>query len=115
VEDARGIRFPFPAEYDLSLLDAIIRDRFKKGAGASDVREGNYELCKTKKRSEQITVATHLLPGTEITMAIIIATPAVINATCPIRTCSSTEVTAFSGGGFTWYALDTQPGGFADI
>jgi hypothetical protein len=102
VEDARGNRFPFPAEYDLSLLDTIIRDRFQNGPGASDVRGGNYELCKTKRRSEQITTTSRLLPGTEITMAIIIATPEAIDATCPIRRCGSIEITAYPGGGFTW-------------
>jgi hypothetical protein len=105
IEDARGIKFPFPAEYDFRLLDAIIRDRFRNGPGASDVRDGNYELCKTKRRSEQITSTSRLLPGTEITMAVIIPTSVAIDATCPISRCGSTEIAVFPGGGFTWYVI----------
>jgi hypothetical protein len=42
VEDALGFKFPVPSEYDYELLDTIIKHRFLKVPGSSDVQVGNY-------------------------------------------------------------------------
>ncbi|KAF4539611.1 uncharacterized protein LTHEOB_10000 [Lasiodiplodia theobromae] len=36
VEDALGIKFPIPAEYNFDLIDAIIKTRFKSGPGSRE-------------------------------------------------------------------------------
>ncbi|KAH7077365.1 hypothetical protein FB567DRAFT_608462, partial [Paraphoma chrysanthemicola] len=101
VEDALGFKFPVPSEYDFNLLDSIIQTRFKQGAGSREVRSGRYELCKSKKRSETVTAASRLLPGTAITMAIIVDT-SINESMCPMPHCRSTEASICPGGGFIW-------------
>ncbi|UPX13923.1 uncharacterized protein EKO05_0004418 [Ascochyta rabiei] len=103
VEDALGFKFPVPSEYDFALLDSIIQIRFKRGAGSKEVKSGKYELCKSKKRSETVTATSRLVPGTAITMAIIVDTAMVNESTCPMPHCRSRQASACPGGGFIWY------------
>jgi hypothetical protein len=102
LEDALGLKFPVPSEYDYGTLEAIIKHRFSVGTGSQDVQVGNYELFKTKRRGELILPNTRLLPGTEITMAIIIDMPASKQERCPMSRCNSPDVLAYPGGGMIW-------------
>jgi hypothetical protein len=102
LEDALGLKFPVPSEYDYGTLEAIIKHRFSVGTGSQDVQVGNYELFKTKRRGELILPNTRLLPGTEITMAIIIEMPASKQERCPMPRCSSSDILAYPGGGMIW-------------
>jgi hypothetical protein len=77
VEDALGFKFPIPTEYDYDLIETIIRHRFKSGARSMEVKVGNYELCNTRKRSDIITKTSRLLPGTALTMIIVVSAPIV--------------------------------------
>ncbi|KAF1357596.1 hypothetical protein EJ07DRAFT_128187 [Lizonia empirigonia] len=103
VEDALGFKFPVPSEYDFDLLDSIIQIRFKQGTGSKEVRSGKYELCKSKKRSETVTATSRLVPGTAITMAIIVDMPMINQSTCPMPHCRSTRASTCPGGGYIWY------------
>jgi hypothetical protein len=103
VEDALGFRFPVPSEYNFELLDGIIRLRFKTGPGAQEVTGGNYEIFETKNSRNVINATTQLLPGTRVTMAIIVGTVAVSDDACPIPNCGSTRTLPRSDGGRTWY------------
>ncbi|KAF2853964.1 hypothetical protein T440DRAFT_389253 [Plenodomus tracheiphilus IPT5] len=103
VEDALGFKFPVPSEYDFDLLDSIIQFRFQQGAGSKEVKSGKYELCRSKKRSETVTARSRLVPGTAITMAIIVDTPLVNESMCPMPHCRSTQASTCPGGGFIWY------------
>jgi hypothetical protein len=102
VEDALGRVFPVPSEYDYGALESIIRYKFREGAGASDISLGNYELFKTNKRSETITGASYLKPGTEIMMAVILATPNPSEGSCPMPQCGSLQILSCPGGGLEW-------------
>jgi hypothetical protein len=102
VEDALGFKFPVPSEYDYSMLDNIIRHRFQEGAGSTEVVLGNYEFCKTNLRSAAITATSRLVPGTAITMSIIIPTFQFIDKACPMPKCPSFQATNYSGGGYVW-------------
>ena len=107
VEDALGFKFPIPSEYDYDMMETIIRRRFKEGTASQEVLAGDYELCKTTKRSETITANSRILPGTFITMAIIVNTPTPSLASCPIARCGSSVYVPCPGGGFTWYVFST--------
>jgi len=74
VEDALGRKYPVPSEYDFAALDGLIHIWFRQGPGALEVSEGSYELLKSNRRSETVTAGSRLLPGTAITMAIVIGT-----------------------------------------
>lgn len=101
VEDALGFRFPVPSEYDFSLLEAVIRQRFKDGPGSWEVRAGNYEYFQTTNSNRVFSDSTRLLPGSSITMAIIVTSPA-LDEVCPMPRCESIQTTKCSGGGRTW-------------
>lgn len=101
VEDALGYKFPVPSEYDFTTLEGLIQIRFRQGPGALEVSEGSYELLKSSKRSENITATSRLLPGTAITMAIIIDADTSGRA-CPMPRCQSLQASICPGGGFTW-------------
>ncbi len=73
VEDALGFKFPVPSEYDHELLDTIIKRRFLEGPGSLDVALGNYELFHTRNSSEVNSPQLRLLPGTFISMAILVS------------------------------------------
>ncbi|ORX97435.1 hypothetical protein BCR34DRAFT_496865, partial [Clohesyomyces aquaticus] len=103
VEDALGRKFPVPSEYDFDLLDAIIKQKFKTGPGSLQVRGGNYEYFKTKDSSAVLSKMSCLLPGTAITMAVIILSSIMTDEVCPIAKCRSSQTTEFPGGGRIWY------------
>jgi hypothetical protein len=102
VEDALGFKFPVPSEYDYDMLDNIIRHRFKEGAGSTEVVLGNYEFCKTNLRSATITPTSRLVPGTAITMAVIIRTVKTSDEACPMPKCPGLQATDCPGGGYVW-------------
>jgi hypothetical protein len=96
-----------PSEYDFDLLDAVIRHKFKTGPGSLNVRAGNYEYFKTKNSNDVLSRTTRLLPGTGITMAIIVGHPTLTDETCPMPGCGSIQTAEPPGGGRTWYVLFT--------
>ncbi|KAH6860840.1 hypothetical protein BKA58DRAFT_322802 [Alternaria rosae] len=102
VEDAFGVRFPIPTEYDYDLIDTVIRHRFKIGGGSMEVKAGNYELCRKQNRLDIITESSRLQPGTAITMFIIVSSSIIKQAAWPIPCCESAEVIPCPGGGFGW-------------
>ncbi|KFX86691.1 hypothetical protein V490_08937 [Pseudogymnoascus sp. VKM F-3557] len=102
VEDALGFKFPVPSEYDYELLNAIIKHRFLKGPGSSEVQTDDYELFNAKNSQAIISENVRLLPGTSIIMAILLNKPAskvYTDETCPMPRCGSTLTTATPGGG----------------
>jgi hypothetical protein len=105
VEDAFGCKFPVPSEYDFNLLDTIVRKKFDTGPGSLDILAGNYEYFKTKNSADVLSKTSRLLPGTAITMAVIIVGPTLTDETCPMPKCRSNQTSACSGGGRTWYDL----------
>lgn len=102
VEDAFGVKFPIPTEYDYDLIDTVIRHRFKIGGGSMEVKAGNYELCRKQNRLDIITESSRLQPGTAITMFIIVSSSIIKEAAWPISRCESAEVIPCPGGGFGW-------------
>jgi hypothetical protein len=102
VEDALGFKFPVPSEYDFDLLDKIIKHRFVDGPGSSEVEAGNYELFNTKNSRQVIAANVRLIPGTSITMAILISRPEIFDEQCPMPRCMSTRTTIAPGGGRLW-------------
>ncbi|KAL1591739.1 hypothetical protein SLS60_011738 [Paraconiothyrium brasiliense] len=106
VEDALGYKFPVPSEYDFDLLDAVIKHKFRSGPGSLDVKAGNYEYFNTKDSNNVLSTTSRLLPGTAITMAVIVVRPILTDETCPVRGCDSAQVVESSAGGRTWRAND---------
>jgi hypothetical protein len=102
VEDALGFKFPVPSEYDYELLDTIIKHRFLDGPGSLHVKVGNYELFKTKDSKQVLSASSRLLPGTSITMAILVGKQELADHTCPMPLCKSNRSTAVAGGGRLW-------------
>jgi hypothetical protein len=102
VEDALGFKFPVPSEYDYQLLDTIIKHRFSDGPGSPEVKLGNYELFKTKDSKQVLSSSTRLLPGTNITMAILIGKSHHTDNSCPLPLCGSSQSTPAPGGGMLW-------------
>ena len=107
VEDALGYKIPVPSEYDFDLLDAVVKQKFNTGPGSLDVRAGNYEYFRTKNSSDVLSRTSRLLPGMAITMAIIVVRPTLIDETCPMPKCGSTQTAESPGGGRTWYVKFT--------
>ncbi|KAI9666616.1 MAG: hypothetical protein M1821_004552 [Bathelium mastoideum] len=101
VEDALGCKFPVPSEYDFDLLDAIIKHRFKAGPGSLDIQAGNYEYFNTKNSNNVLSRTSQLLPGTAITMAVIVTRPTLTDETCPMPKCCSIQTAEAAGGGRT--------------
>ncbi|RDL35768.1 uncharacterized protein BP5553_06380 [Venustampulla echinocandica] len=99
VEDALGFKFPVPSEYDYGLLDTIIKHRFLEGPGSLDVNLGNYELFYARDSSQVISAQVRLLPGTSITMAILVGRTGLSDQECPMSRCKSNRTTAAPGGG----------------
>lgn len=98
--------YPIPSEWPWDEVVNVLRYKFREGPGASAVRRGDFELCKTKKRSEIITSTSRLLPGTAITMAVMFATELTNRGLCcPIGHCGSSNIVAYPGGGFKWYVV----------
>lgn len=98
--------------HDFDLLDKIIRHKFKDSVGSKHVSVGNYELCKSNRRYDTITSTSQLVPGTAITMAIIVTGPTGIEHLaraievqfqCPLPNCWSLEARRCPiGGGWVW-------------
>jgi len=107
VEDALGCKFPVPSEYDFDLLDAVVKQKFNAGPGSLDVQAGNYEYFKTKNSNDVLSRTSRLLPGTAITMAIIVICPTLTDETCPMPKCCSIQTAEAPGGGRIWYVLFT--------
>lgn len=101
-EDALSVKFPIPSEWDYGMVESHIQYRFREGIGSEDVKVGNWELFKTKNSKDIISPHTRLLPGLEITMAIIVSTLALNDEKCPIFSCQSDETTIAPGGGRIW-------------
>ncbi|CZR69291.1 uncharacterized protein PAC_19191 [Phialocephala subalpina] len=99
VEDALGRKFPVPSEYDYTLLESIIKYRFFDGPGSMNVRAGNFELFKTKDSKYVLSSNTLLLPGTGVTMAILVSKPELTDHICPMPLCRSSQSTEALGGG----------------
>lgn len=102
VEDALGFKFPVPSEYDHDLLDTIIKHRFLEGPGSLDVNLGNYELFHARDSSQVISPQVRLLPGTSITMAILVERTELSDKECPMPQCKSTRTTVAPRGGQIW-------------
>jgi hypothetical protein len=102
IEDALGQVYPFPSEFDYEMLIVVIRQRFQKGVGSEDVVAGNFELCMTNRRSQLITAQTPLVPGTAITMAIIVSTSKPRDNSCPGSGCWSSDISPGPGGALIW-------------
>lgn len=102
VEDALGFKFPVPSEYDFKLLNAIIKHRFQEGPGSDEVQADDYELFKTKNTKTVLSSAERLLPGTAITMAVIVKRSNPTGEACPMPRCGSDQVVSMPGGGRRW-------------
>lgn len=102
VEDALGFKFPVPSEYDYNLLDAIIKHRFLEGPGSEEVTLGNYEMFLARDSSQVISQKARLLPGTRITMAILVSRKKLSDQECPMPLCKSVRTTVARGGGRIW-------------
>lgn len=94
-----------PSEFDYSLLDAIIKHRFREGPGSVDVRLGNYEFFKSDDCSQVLSVGARLIPGTRITMAIFVGNQAYDDGRCPVWRCGSWLTAKAQGGGRIWSVL----------
>jgi len=102
VEDAFGVRFPIPTEYDYDLMDYVIRHRFQSGTGSMEVKVGNYELCRKRNRSDIVTETSRLQPGTAITMFLIVSTRVNKEKVWPTPHRDSAEAIPCPGGGSVW-------------
>lgn len=102
IEDALGRKFPVPSEYDYGLLESVIKYKFSDGPGSMDVKVGNYELFKTNDNKQVLSSSTSLLPGTKITMAILISKLELSDSICPMPLCRSGRSIAVPGGGRQW-------------
>lgn len=102
VEDALGFKFPVPSEYDFGLLDSIIKHRFSEGPGSREVSVGNYEYLNAIDRNKVISAGVRLVPGSSITMAILVSKPESSHQRCPMPCCGSNISTAALGGGRIW-------------
>ncbi|OCL06463.1 hypothetical protein AOQ84DRAFT_410939 [Glonium stellatum] len=104
VEDALGRKFPVPSEYNYELLNMIIKQKFRTGPGSLEIEAGNYEIFNTKNRRQPIRTDAALLPGTGITMAILVSavTATSSDEVCPMSRCQSNKTTIAPGGGRIW-------------
>lgn len=84
------------------MLQAVIVARFKTLPGSRDVALGNYELFKTEDSSQVITSGTSLLPGTRVTMAVLVLKPKDRRDVCPRPQCGSDRLSRVRGGGKRW-------------
>ncbi|KAF1950494.1 hypothetical protein CC80DRAFT_539555 [Byssothecium circinans] len=70
VEDAFGIKFPVPSEYDSDLLQTIVAERYLKSCSVRNIDTERYELFLSWDTTNAVTPSTSILPGSQITMAI---------------------------------------------
>jgi hypothetical protein len=85
------------------MLETIKRQRFKKGIMARDVDAGKYEFYRTNRTSDITTATSRLIPGTAITMAVIVVSSSSVEPTCPIPRYGSLQASECPGRGYTWY------------
>lgn len=104
VEDALGFKFPVPSEYDYDLLDAVVKQKFCAGPGSFEVKAGHYEYFQTRNSNVEVSRDNRLLPGTAITMAVIIVCSTLTDEACPMPKCDSRQTTRSSCGVRIWYA-----------
>ena len=103
VEDALGRKFPVPSEYDISLLNAIIKHKFEKGPGAREVAAGYYEIVDARNRLHNLSKKSCPKPGSLLIMAIIVRKPdKCADHSCPIPQCGSENTIEVLGGGRLW-------------
>ncbi|KAF2654207.1 hypothetical protein K491DRAFT_601332 [Lophiostoma macrostomum CBS 122681] len=101
-EDALGIKFPIPSEWDYGMVASHIRYRFREGIGSRIFLEGHWDLFQTRDSKELIRESTRLLPGLEVTMALIVLPLLSINNSCPVLGCASTETVPTQGESRLW-------------
>ena len=111
VEDALGIKFPVPSEYDFATLQVIIQQRYQEGPIAEEVRSGEYELSYATNSKVILDEGTPLRPGSQVIMGVILEGKL---DSCPIPSCSSTALKLAPGGGKEWQALHHYYHRFAD-
>ncbi|SPN99173.1 uncharacterized protein DNG_02208 [Cephalotrichum gorgonifer] len=102
VEDALGLKFPVPSEYDFELLDQIIRYRFRTGPGSTEVGLGDYQVMESRRSSTILSAESRIRPGSSLIMAILIGKPpsdVSTDRSCPMPRCTSTETNSVEGGG----------------
>ena len=128
VEDALGRKFPFPSEFQFTDLEAMIRHKFREGPGSKEVSLGDYEVMDSKNRSKILSAQSHVVPGSSLTMAILIPKPPIPDgiifdkakaandildecisdgvplhkAICPMPRCRSSTTRQVPGGGRQW-------------
>lgn len=102
VEDALGHKFLVPSEYDFDMLDQILKMRFRQGPGSADVQVGNYKIFVNKNSQQPVTSTTRLIPGTALTMAILLSRSTMSGDFCPMPRCYSKESTPVASGGRIW-------------
>ncbi|KAI0189040.1 hypothetical protein F4808DRAFT_445793 [Astrocystis sublimbata] len=101
-EDALGRKIPVPSEYDLDLLHAIIRQRFRNGPGAPEVRAGDYEVFYTNNSRKILRHGAAMIPSSSLRMAIKLPQAlkfALGDQACPMPRCMSQMTTTASWGG----------------
>ena len=108
IGDAEGFKFPVPSEYDFSLLTEIIKFRFKVSPLSEEVNVENYELFETMT-GKVVTADTRLLPGTAITMALLVYQRFSGDERCPMPRCGSDRSSPVVGGGRLWSVQDFEP------
>jgi hypothetical protein len=101
-EDALGFKFPIPSEWDYGMVENHIQYRFRAGIGSKSVQLGEWKLFKTKNSEDVITPFSRLLPGLQITMAIMLRPLLPRSENCPIWSCRSRETALVSAGGRVW-------------
>ncbi|KAF2250016.1 hypothetical protein BU26DRAFT_563901 [Trematosphaeria pertusa] len=98
VEDAFGVKFPVPSEYDGTLLHAIIRHRFSRGCEIQNVTDGGYSVFYTDDPSRSLSAIDHLFPGCRITVAAFVGYNVALGTPdCPI--CGSSNRAALPADG----------------
>ena len=108
LEDALGRKFPVPSEYDVSLLDRIIRHKFREGPGSNEVSVGNYQVMYSADRTRSLSQESRLRPGSSLIMSILVSKEWISNEwrqdslNCPIPSCNSSETMGEEGGGRFW-------------
>ena len=100
VEDALGFKYPVPSEYNFEMLQNTIEFRFRKGLGSLEVQAGNYELFQTYYIRHVISSTSALVPGTRITMAVLICEGVTGEGKCP--QCWSAQIVPLKCGRQAW-------------
>lgn len=96
-------KIPVPAEYNWETLQAIIRSYFKDTPSGARVMNDEYEIFYTSNRRRRLSSNnfTGFIPGTSITMSIVLARTR-YGTQCPRPRCGSNILTASPAGGSIW-------------